>query len=174
MKRIVAFLDPINEFAGKLFAWTTTLMVLGVFTHVILRYFFNINPRWLEEIEIYFFALCFLLGAGYAFKHDAHVRVDLFYANFSAKRKAWVNLIGGLLFLLPWCAIIIWSSYLYASTSYLMGETSPEPGGLPALYILKFSIMLGFILLFIQGLSSVFYSIGVLTGEIEGEEKGGH
>ena len=132
---------------------------------VIRRYLFNQTAVWITELEWHLFALIFLIGAGYALKHDKHVRVDLFYAKFSPKQKAWVNLLGTLLFLIPWCWIIISSSYNYAHNSYLINESSPDPGGLPARYIIKFSITVGFILLLLQAIALVLDSVLVITGK---------
>ena len=106
----------------------------------------------MTELEWHLFALIFLLGAGFAFKHDKHVRVDLFYANYSPKDKALTNLLGNLILLIPWCIFIIYFSFGYAQTSFLENETSPDPGGLPARYVIKFSITIGFILLLLQAI----------------------
>jgi len=122
------------------------------------------------ELEWHLFALVFLIGAGYAFKHDRHVRVDLFYAKFTPKDRALVNLIGGLIFLVPWCILIIYVSYDYAHVSFLIRETSPDPGGLPARYIIKFAITVGVSLLLLQGISSIIQSLFIYLGK-EGEPK---
>ena len=105
------------------------------------------------------------MGAGYTFKYDQHVRVDLFYAKWSQKNKAKSNLIGGLLFLLPWCVVILIVSFKYALRSFKIAESSPQAGGLPALYILKFIIFIAFALLFLQGIASVIHSLKEITLE---------
>ena len=92
---------------------------------------------------------------GYTFKHDRHVRVDLFYHNFSKKDKARVDFIATLIFLLPWAAILLYFGWSYTLESYKMGETSPDPGGLPARFIIKGAIAIGMLLLFLQGLSQL-------------------
>jgi len=81
------------------------------------------------ELEWHIFALIFLLAAGFTLKHDKHVRVDLFYEKMNKKDKAWINVLGILLFLIPWCVLIIKTSFHYAYSSFEMGETSPDPGG---------------------------------------------
>ena len=159
MLQFSLLLDKINEQVGQAVSWFTALLVGLICIDVLMRYLFNFSLIWMGELEIYFFALCFLLGSGYAFKHDKHVRVDLFYSKFSEKGKARVNLIGGLLFLVPWTIIIIIVASRYAFFSFKIGESSPQVGGLPALYILKFSIVAGFILLLLQGISSILQSI---------------
>jgi len=165
MKKILAFLEAINEKAGILFSWSTLLMVILICTEVILRYLFNRSLIWMVELEIYLFAFSFLLAAGYTFKHDKHVRVDLFYSNFSEKKKAYVNLFGGLLFLIPWCIIAIIGCMKYANISWRIGEVSQQAGGLPMVYLLKYSLALGFLLLLIQAVASVLKSILVIQGK---------
>lgn len=119
-------------------------------------------------MEIYFFALCFLMASGYAFKHDKHVRVDLFYSNYSKKKKAWTNLLGGLLLLLPWSLISSYVCFNYFLKSWRLGESSLQPGGLPAIYILKFFLFLGFFLLVLQAIASILKSaLDILEKEEE-------
>ncbi len=159
--KISHFLSQINEKIGQATSWITVTLMLLICFNVAMRYLFNNSEAWRTELEWHLFALIFLLGAGYALKHDKHVRVDLFYANFSEKQKALVNFIGTLLFLIPWCAVIIFASYKYAHSSWLMNEGSPD-NGLPARYLIKFSITLGFSLLLIQALALVINSFTIL------------
>lgn len=159
MEKAISHLNSFTEKVGNWTSWIAVLMVAIISLDVIIRYLFNFTFIWIVELEIYLFGFLFLFGAGYTLKHDKHVRVDVFYAKLSEKRKAWVDLLGGILYLLPWCYIIITSSWKYAYSSFLMGESSPQPGGLPALYILKFAITLGFIFLLIQGVAAILKSI---------------
>jgi len=165
MQKVKQGLEWINENAGKLFAWSTSLLVWTIFVDVIMRYVINQSFIWITELEIYFFAISFLFASGYAFKHNKHVRVDLFYARWSKKGKSRVNLIGGVLFLIPWCVVSIIVCWKYFLTSFKMGESSAQPGGLPALYILKFFMVLGFLLLLFQAIASVIESIQTLTNK---------
>ncbi len=167
MKSLINFLEAINEFAGRLFSWATVLMVVLICTEVILRYVFNRSLIWMVELEIYLFAFSFLLAAGYSFKHDKHVRVDLFYSNYSERKKAWINLLGGIFFLLPWCVISIIGCLKYANISWRIGEVSQQPGGLPAVYLLKYSIVLGFVLLLIQAIASILQSFLTISSKNE-------
>lgn len=167
MKRILLRLESINELAGKIFSWSTAFMVILICIEVILRYLFNRSLIWMVELEIYLFAFSFLLAAGYAFKHDKHVRVDLFYSQYSEKKKAWVNLLGGLFFLIPWCVVSIVGCMKYANISWSIGEVSQQPGGLPAVYLLKYSIVLGFVLLLIQAIASLIKSLLTIAGKEE-------
>ena len=153
-----------NEKVGVMISNINHILVLLICIDVMLRYFFNFSKIWIMELELYFYSTIFLMGSAYAFSHDNHVRVDIFYSRMSAKNKAIVDLIGGILFLLPWSLVIMIVSYDYAKVSFLIGETSSQPGGLPALYVLKSIVFLGFTFLFLQGISSILKSISFLLG----------
>ena len=165
LKKIANAIHWLNEYTGRAAAWLTTALMLLVCFDVVVRYLFNETQAWIMELEWHLFGLIFLLGAGYAFRHDRHVRVDLFYAKFSPKDKALVNLIGGILFLIPWTAILIYVSFEYAGIAYKIGEGSPDPGGLPARYIIKYAITLGMVLLFLQGLASIIDNWLIFRGK---------
>jgi len=150
VEKLIQLSEAIVEKVGTLFSWTTFLMVIVICIDVLLRYLFNFSFIWITEVEIYLFALCFLFGAGYALKHDKHVRVDLFYDQWSPVRRAWVDLLGTLLFLFPWCIVAIISCWKYAHFSFSFKEGSPQAGGLPALLI--------------QGISLTLRSIQIIKG----------
>ena len=155
-------ISNISRVSGKIASWFTTILVILIVCDVFMRYFLNHSFAWIIELEWHLFALIFLLGAAYTLQNDAHVRVDLFYSKFSESRKAWINLIGVLLFLAPWCLIVIRAAYKYAYNSYKIGETSPDPGGLPALWILKFMIVISFVLLLLEASSLFIRSLLVI------------
>ncbi len=159
---IVNIIDRINEQVGRLTSWLTAILVVLVCYDVFTRYLLNETSAWIMELEWHLFALVFIFGAAYALKHDKHVRVDLFYARFSKKDKALVNLLGGVLFLIPWCILIIYWSFDYAQLSFSVREGSPDPGGLPARYIIKFAVPAGMILLLLQAISMVVKSVFTL------------
>ena len=164
LKKCVKISDKINEGFGFISNWLTTILVLVVCFDVFNRYLFGHTNPAMYELEWHIYALIFLLGAGYAFKYDRHVRVDITYARFSPKTRAWVNLIGTVVFLLPFCLLIVYATKDWVYQSWTIRETSPDPGGLPMRYLLKACIPLCFILLFIQGISeflkSAFYIFG--------------
>ncbi len=162
MKRIIKSIDSITAFFGKIAGWSSILLVVLVCVDVLLRYFFQWSRVWMMELELYLFAFIFLLGGAFAFQKDQHVRVDVFYTNLSDKNKARVNLIGGILFLLPWCIIIIYISQRYFLKSWMIGERSNQPGGLPMIYIKKGLLVLAFFLLALQGIGSIFKSVETL------------
>lgn len=152
---ITQWIDRINERVGKSVAWLSLLLVVAVMVDVVLRYLFRFTENWIIELEWHLYAALFLLSAGYTLLHDQHVRVDLFYARFSIKRRAWVDLIGHLLLLLPWTYVVIVTGYRYMINSWAIREGSDQPGGLPARYVIKSAIVIGFILLMIQGVSQI-------------------
>lgn len=157
-------INALNEWVGRAVSWLTAVLVVLVCFDVVARYLFSSTAAWVMELEWHLFALIFLLGAGYAFRHDRHVRVDLFYAGFSSRDKALVDFFGALLFLIPWCVLIVYASYDYALISFKIKEISPDPGGLPARYAIKFAITVGAVLLLLQGIASLIDSALLLAG----------
>lgn len=162
LQKFIKTINALNEWMGKLVSWFTLILVLLVCYNVICRHFFNEADAWRGELEWHVFALIFLLGSGYAFRHDRHVRVDLFYANFSERDKAWTNLTGAIVFLIPWCILIMLYSWDFAKSSWSINEISPNPNGLKYQYLIKFAIPLGFTLLFLQAFSAIAQSIDTL------------
>jgi TRAP-type mannitol/chloroaromatic compound transport system permease small subunit len=136
-------------------------MVLVISYDVAMRYLFSTGSVALQELEWHLFALLFLLAAAYTFKHDGHVRVDIFYSSrsMSKRRRAWVDLLGGLFLLTPFCLLIIFSSIPFITNSFVMAEVSPDPGGLPWRFLLKSAIPLGFSLLLLQGVAHMLRSL---------------
>ncbi len=152
-------IDNLNEKIGYVTSWLTNIMVIVVCYDVFTRYVLKKSSVAVQELEWHLFAVIFLIGAAYTLKHDKHVRVDILYARFSPRVKAYINLFGSLIFLIPFVVLIIWTSKEYVANSYTVREISPDPGGLPARYVLKGCIPLGAFFLLLQGISMVFKSI---------------
>lgn len=146
---------------GKGVSWLSFFLVIIICLDVISRYVFNFSVAWVAELEWHIFGLLFLFGSGYALSQEKHVRVDLFYQHFTTKEKAQVNVIGTLLFLIPWSLTLGWFSWRYALTSFLIKESSPDPGGIGAFYLIKLAIPIGFLLLFFQGLILLYKQFGL-------------
>ena len=160
-----AIIDSINSFnkrVGVFASWFSGLLVIVVLYDILMRYFFKQSSPWIMELEWHLFSILFLLGAAFTFQVDRHVRVDLFYSKMSKREQARINLFGNLLFLLPWCVFIFKYSFSYALASYQIGEGSPDPGGLPFRYIIKFCIVIGFVLLALQAISNSLESWKIL------------
>lgn len=159
LRLYIKFINAINEKIGYAVGWLTSLLVIVVCYDVFTRYFMKESRVAIQELEWHLFAIIFLIGAAYTLKYDRHVRVDVLYTRFSHQRKAWINLIGSILFLIPFCLLVIWASRNFVIDSFRIHETSPDPGGLPGRYILKSMIPFGFFLLLLQAIALAFHSI---------------
>lgn len=162
LRAYIRLANRLMEWTGNLASWLTVLLVLIICYDVVMRYLFNSSSVAIYELEWHVFAMIFLLGAGFALKHDKHVRVDVFYSKFPETAKAWVNLTGTILLLFPFCLILITEGSDFVSNSFKLSESSPDPGGLPARYLIKAAIPIGVGLLFIQAISLACKSLLVL------------
>jgi len=165
LRALVHYIDTFTEHSGRLLAWLVVAMALLTTVVVVMRYGFNVGSMMGQEAVIYMHGSLFMLGSAYALKSGAHVRVDIFYRNFSPRAQAWVNSLGGIVFLMPLCAFIGLSSWNYVSESWIVRETSSQPGGIPAVFLLKSIIPLMAFNLFLQGLAETLRSaISLVTG----------
>ncbi len=155
MQRLTYLLNRITDIAGKIASWLTVVLVVLVGFDIAVRYLMRQTAVWVNELEWHLFALIFLLGAAQTLRQDRHVRVDLFYTHYRPRDQRTVNLLGHLLFLLPWCLLLLFTSIPYGYEAYLDDERSPNPGGLPYYFIIKWGISLGFFLLLLQGISQL-------------------
>mgnify|MGYP003630390522 CR=1 FL=1 len=162
VRACVYYIDIFTEWSGRMLAWLVLAMALLTAVVVVMRYGFNVGSITIQETVIYMHGCLFMLGIAYALKSEAHVRVDIFYRNFGPRGKAWVNCLGGIVFLMPLCAFIGFSSWNYVTESWLVQETSPEPGGIPAVFLLKSIIPLMAFNLFLQGLAETLRNALVL------------
>jgi TRAP-type mannitol/chloroaromatic compound transport system permease small subunit len=163
-------IDTLNEWVGRGVAWVTLGLVLVIFVDVVMRYAFRTSFVFTQELEWHLFAFIFLIGAGYTLLHDGHVRVDILYQRFGTKGRAWINLIGVLLFLFPGCLMIIITSFKFVYNSWAIMEGSPDPGGIPFRFIVKGTIPVGFCLLLLQGTSLGIHSLLQILGIEKKEE----
>ena len=140
------------------------MMVLVTCVVVVLRYVFDIGFIWLQESVTWMHAMVFMLGAAYTLERDEHVRVDVFYREFDARRKAIVDIAGVLLFLLPLCVYLGWSAADFVAASWQIREASRESGGLPypLVPLLKSVLVVMPLTLALQGLALMLRSIVVL------------
>jgi TRAP-type mannitol/chloroaromatic compound transport system permease small subunit len=155
-------IDRLNHFIGRSAAWLALLMVMITLTVVVLRYGFQIGSIALQESIMYINALVFTLGAAYTLEDNGHVRVDIFYSNFSERTKAIVDIIGVVFFLFVTLAFVAWTSWDYVSVSWRILEGSPETSGLPLVYLLKSTIYVLITLMCLQGISELIKSISIV------------
>ncbi len=158
-------LEAISKACGFLASIAFILMMLNVFYDVLARYAFNEASIGMQEMEWHLYAFVFLMAIPYAMRTDGHVRVDILYSGWSEARKAWVNLIGALLFALPIAALIAWMGWDYMLDAYSMGEGSADPGGLPYRFIIKGLIPVSSLFLAIASLGMATFALRVLARE---------
>ena len=128
--------------SGKAVAWLGVVMVLLTFAIVVLRYGFNQGWIWLQESLTYLHVAVFTIVAAWALQQDGHVRVDIFYSRMSERKRAMVDLVGTLLFLVPFCIFMLVIAWPYVANSWKLLESSREAGGLPFVYLLKSLMMI--------------------------------
>ncbi|MEM7430418.1 MAG: TRAP transporter small permease subunit [Pseudomonadota bacterium] len=159
----ISFLDRVSDVSGRIIAWLTLAMVLITSIVVILRYVFDFGFIWLQESVVWMHAAVFMLGAAYTLLHEDHVRVDIFYRNMNDTRRAIVDGLGVLIFLLPLCGFLAFKAWDFAAASWSMGEASRESGGLPYPFVplLKSVLILMPLMLALQGLSMLRRSINI-------------
>lgn len=161
---IVSGIEWITEAIGKSFAWLTLGSVLVCFAVVVLRYGFGIGHVWMQELYVWFHAMVFTGCAGYALKHNAHVRVDIFYASMSARKRALVDLAGACLLVVPWMAFTAWVARPWLMRSYRMGESSGASDGMPSIWLLKAMLIVMTAVLILQAVALALRSLLVLSG----------
>jgi TRAP-type mannitol/chloroaromatic compound transport system permease small subunit len=161
--RLAVLFEDINEWLGRAVSWLSLCMVLVTFFVVVMRYVFDLGWIWLQESVTFMHAALFLVGASYTLKHQGHVRVDIFYQRFSPRFRAWVDLLGTLLLLLPVCLFIFTVSWDYVIQSWALHEGSREAGGLDGVYLLKALMLVMAGLLVLQGLAMAIRALLELT-----------
>ena len=139
-------------------------MVAVVFGDVVMRYTLRMTYVFTQELEWYLFGIIYLLAAGYTMLHDEHVRVDIVYSRLSPTRKAWIDFVLLLLFFFPSCLLVIYTSWPFVRNAWLVWEGSPDPGGIPARWALKSVIIIGFVILMLQGVSELIKRFYVARG----------
>ena len=164
LKTSLSAVEKFTEVTGRFISWATVTMVILVVLVVITRYFLGLGSIALQESVTYLHCLVFMMGFAFTLKHDGHVRVDIFYRRFSPRFKAIVNLVGGLLFLIPFCLLIFFTSWDYVLASWVIRETSAENNGLPFIYLLKTLMLLMPATLVLQGIAEIIRSGLILSG----------
>jgi TRAP-type mannitol/chloroaromatic compound transport system permease small subunit len=158
--------DWLNERTGRLVRWGVLLAVLSTTFGTLFGHWIGAYSNTLAEIALYNFGALFLLAAGYTHKHNGHVRVDVLSARYAPRTRAWIDIAGGLLFLLPLCGLMIWLSWPGVVESFVNGERSADAGGLIR-WPVRLMIPLGFALLALQGLAETARRVAFLAGRAE-------
>ncbi len=155
-------IDKLNESIGRIVMWGVLVATLVATGNALSRHFLGQGSNAWLELQWYLFGAMILLGGGYTLKHNGHVRIDIIHQRLSPRTQAWIDLLGGLFFLLPFAGLLAWLSWPMLAESWRIHEISSDPGGLVR-WPVKLLLPLGFVLLFLQGISDIIKRIGVLT-----------
>lgn len=169
MARLLKFITKVEhgiEWIGRLVAWLVPVIAVLVCMDAGARYFLHEGSIAVQELEWHLFAVVFLLGGAYTLKHDEHVRVDLVYRSrwCSDKTRAWIDLLGTLVLLFPFCLLVVLKSAPFVASAFSFAEHSPDPGGLSHRWVIKAAIPVGFSLLLLQGLANAARALAVVLG----------
>ena len=168
MKALLAFarvVDRVNEWIGKIFAWAILAAILVSAGNAVVRKTFNVSSNAWLELQWYLFGAAFLLAAAYTLKQNEHIRVDIVYGMWSRRTQHWIDLFGHVFFLMPFVLLMIYFFWPYFLLSYNNGETSSSAGGL-LIWPAKSLLLIGFVMLALQGISEIIKKIGVMRGLI--------
>ena len=157
-------IDRLSRATGRVTAWLTLFMVITTFVIVVMRYAFDVGLIWMQESVTWMHAVVFMVGAAYTLGREDHVRVDIFYREMNARRRAWVDVLGVLILLLPMCGFLGIKAWDFVALSWSLKEASRESGGLPypLLPILKTVLLLMPAAVALQGVSLALHSIKTL------------
>lgn len=166
--RLSRQIDRWNFRLGQAMGWLVVAMLAIGSWNVIGRYLGraigqNLTSNTSIELQWYLFSGVFLLGAAYTMQRNGHVRVDVFYKNWSPRTQAIANLVGTVLFLMPFSALVLMASWQWTANAWMVQELSPDPGGLPR-YPIKGLILISFVVLMIQGVSEIIKNLAIIAG----------
>lgn len=150
-------IDRFIDSVGRTISWLALAVALVMGANVLLRYGFSLGWIWAQELEWHLLVPLTLVGMSYALRHGEHVRVDVLYASFNGRTKEAINALSAVIAMV-FSALVIWLSIAFVEQSWSVGEGSPNPGGMPALYVIKAMVPLGFALLFLQSLAQAIQS----------------
>ncbi|CAN7241094.1 TRAP transporter small permease subunit [Aminobacter aminovorans] len=159
-------IDRINEAIGKTVAWAILLAILVSAGNAVIRKAFNMSSNAWLELQWYLFGAAFMLAAAYTLKQNEHIRIDIVYGMFSRRVQHWIDLLGHVLFLMPFVILMIFYFIPYVSLSFRSGEMSSSAGGL-ILWPAKALLLMGFIQLGFQGISEIIKKIAIMRGDME-------
>ncbi|MCH8529428.1 MAG: TRAP transporter small permease subunit [Saccharospirillum sp.] len=162
--RITNVIEAVIDGFGRFFSWAWVLLMLLVVLNVVLRYALNKSFVALEELQWHIYAVGFMIGLSYCVLKDGHVRVDVVAEQFSPKKRATIEFLGTILFLIPFCLFVLYYAYPFVERSFLINERSANPGGLPMRWIIKSVILVAFSLLMMAGIARALRALSLLTG----------
>ncbi len=168
--QLVSVVDALSDRLGRAVSWLALAMILVGAYNAVVRYLgrfgsWNLSSNAYIEAQWYMFSALFLLGASYTLMQDRHVRVDVLYGRLTARGKARINLVGAVVFLIPFCTFCLWVSWPSVRNSWSVWEISPDPGGLPR-YPIKTLILISWGLVLLQGIAEAIRNLARLRGDL--------
>jgi TRAP-type mannitol/chloroaromatic compound transport system permease small subunit len=171
LRELARKIDAFQERFGNAVSWLMFGMVAITFSDVVFRYLFNRSWVFVQELEWHLFGIVYLLAAGYTMLYNEHVRVDIVYAKLSPRKKAWVDFVLLWVMFFPSAILIVYTTWPFVRNSFHVYEGSPDPGGIPARWALKSVIIVGFVILMLQGLSQAIKNFYWAMGWEDPEER---
>ncbi|MCK3780767.1 TRAP transporter small permease subunit [Ensifer sesbaniae] len=159
-------IDTITEFIGKSVSWLILAAVLVSAGNAVIRKIFNMSSNAWLEAQWYLFGAAFMFAAAYTLSQNEHIRIDVVYGQFSRRVQHWIDLLGHLLFLMPFVLLVLYYLFPYVKMSYVSGEVSSSAGGL-IIWPAKAILLVGFLLLAFQGVSEIIKKVAIMTGNME-------
>lgn len=159
-------IDRLNEFIGKSVSWLILLAILVSAGNAVIRKIFDISSNAWLELQWYLFGAAFMLAAAYTLKQNEHIRIDIVYGLFSRRVQHWIDLLGHILFLMPFVTLMVIYFVPYVSLSIRSGEMSNNSGGL-IVWPAKAILLVGFFLLALQGISEIIKKIAIMRGVMD-------
>ena len=159
-------LDRVNTFIDRNVSWLILVAVLVSAANAVIRKVFNTSSNSWLELQWYLFGAAFLGAAAYTLKENEHIRIDIIYGMWSRRTQHWIDLIGHVLFLMPFVTLMVYFLYPWVIRSYVSGEVSTNSGGL-ILWPAKAMLLIAFVMLFWQGISEIIKKIAIMRGLIE-------
>jgi TRAP-type mannitol/chloroaromatic compound transport system permease small subunit len=169
MKPLLGFsrlIDAATERVGKAVSWLILVAVLVSAGNAIIRKAFNISSNAWLEAQWYLFGAAFMFAAAYTLSQNEHIRIDIAYGMFSRRVQHWIDLFGHVFFLMPFVLLMLYYLVPYVRMSYVSGEVSSSAGGL-IIWPAKAVLLIGFILLALQGVSEIIKKIAIMTGHMD-------
>ncbi len=169
MRALLGFsrlIDTITEFIGKSVSWLILAAVLVSAGNAVIRKIFNMSSNAWLEAQWYLFGAAFMFAAAYTLSQNEHIRIDVVYGQFSRRVQHWIDLLGHLLFLMPFVLLVLYYLFPYVKMSYVSGEVSSSAGGL-IIWPAKAILLFGFLLLAFQGVSEIIKKIAIMTGNMD-------
>lgn len=164
--KISGIIDALNTRVGQIFKWAILAAVIISTVNAVIRKLFNVSSNAWLEMQWYLFGAVFMLCAAYTFLKNEHIRIDVVTSHFAKRTRDWIDVIGHIFFLIPFCWIMIWHGWPFFLRSFEINEQSMNAGGL-TVWPAKILVPLGFVLLLLQAFSELIKRVAILRGDLE-------